>query len=258
EPGRVRRYKSDLKRFEKLRQAVRFRYAESVDYREYEPRIRKLLDTHIHADEVIELNAPVNIFDEDAFAKLKEARGVAEGKSPGALADAIAHATKRVITERMDEDPALYERFSEMIQRAIDDFLARRLSERDYLATVVDIRKLVVVGQHEGVPESIQNDEAAMAYYGVVRQVLDEVVVSREVDLDAVCAEAAVAIRAIITNNEKVRFWDDPDAQNLVRNEIDDYLYDVVVAKRGIQLAVEQQDEVIERVMRVARSRAGR
>ncbi|MDZ4063554.1 MAG: restriction endonuclease subunit R, partial [Coriobacteriia bacterium] len=54
DPDRVRGYKSDLKRFEKLRQAVRFRYAESVDYREYEPRIKKLLDTHIHADEVIE------------------------------------------------------------------------------------------------------------------------------------------------------------------------------------------------------------
>ena len=257
DPDRVYAYKSDLKRFEKLRRAVRFRYAESVDYREYEPRIKKLLDTHIRADEVIELNAPVNIFDEDAFEDLKEARGVAEGKSPAALADAIAHKLKRVITERMDEDPALYERFSEMIQRAIDDFLARCLSERDYLATVVEIRKKVVVGQHEGVPGSIQADEAAMAYYGVVRQVFADAEVAGD-DLDSVCAEAALAIREILARNDKVRFWDDPDAQNLVRNEIDDYLYDVATAKHGIKLVVEQQDEVIERVMRVARSRAGR
>ncbi|MDZ4063705.1 MAG: restriction endonuclease subunit R, partial [Coriobacteriia bacterium] len=198
------------------------------------------------------------IFDEGAFDELKEARGVAEGKSPGALADAIAHATKRVITERMEEDPALYERFSEMIQRAIDEFLAHRLNERDYLATVVDIRKRVVVGQHEGVPESIQDDEAAMAYFGVVRQVLEAAAAGDDLDFDEIGAGAALAIREILARNDKVRFWDDTDAQNHVRNEIDDYLYDIVRDQCGIELSLEQQDNVIERVMRVARSRAGR
>ena len=43
------------------------RYAETVDYGEYEPKIKKLLDTHISADEVIQLNEPVNIFDAKLF-----------------------------------------------------------------------------------------------------------------------------------------------------------------------------------------------
>lgn len=257
DPDRVRDYKRDLKRFERLRQSVRFRYAESIDYREYEPRIKKLLDTHIRADEVIVLNEPVNIFDEAEFDQLKQAQGVAEGKSPGALADAIAHATKRVITERMDEDPALYAKFSEMIQKAIDDFLARRISERDYLDTVVGIRTRVVVGQHDDVPPQIDGDEAAMAYFGVVRQVLGEAGSSDDV-VDTVCADAAVALRDILARNDKVRFWDDPDAQNRVRNEMDDYLYDVVRDESGVVLSIEQQDEIINRVMRVARSRGSR
>ncbi|MHB9149459.1 MAG: type I restriction endonuclease subunit R [Thermoleophilia bacterium] len=254
DPDRIRHYRDDLKRFERLRQAVRFRYAESVDYGAYEPLIKKLLDTHIHADEVITLNEPVNIFDEVKFDELKEARGVAAGKSQGALADAIAHATKHVITERMDEDPALYERFSEMIQRAIDDFLARRLSEQQYLETVVGIRNRVVVGEHDSVPSQIEGDEAAMAYYGVVRQVMSEVELVGG-NPDDVSADTAVAMRDILARNQKVRFWDDLDAQNAVRNEMDDYLFDVVRDGRGIQLSVEQQDEIIDRVMRVARSR---
>lgn len=253
-PDRVRHYRDDLRRFERLRQAVRFRYAESVDYGAYEPRIKKLLDTHIHADEVLTLNEPVNIFDEVKFEELKEARGVAAGKSPGALADAIAHATKRVITERMDEDPALYEKFSEMIQKAIDDFLARRLSEQEYLETVVAIRHRVVVGEHDSVPPQVEGDEAAMAYYGVVRQVLGEADLNGE-ELDDASADTAVAMRDILARNQKVRFWDDLDAQNAVRNEMDDYLFDVVRDGRGIQLSVEQQDEIIDRVMRVAKSR---
>ena len=61
-------YKSDLKRFQKLRTAVRKRYQEDIDFKKYEERVRKLLDTHIHASEVVTLTAPVNIFDEKAFS----------------------------------------------------------------------------------------------------------------------------------------------------------------------------------------------
>ena len=40
---------------------------------------------------------------------------------------------KKVIHEKMDEDPAFYEKFSKLIQQAIDAFKARRLSALDYL-----------------------------------------------------------------------------------------------------------------------------
>lgn len=66
------RYKSDLLRFQKLRASVRYRYAETVDYKDYEPKIKKLLDTHIQAHEVIQLNKPVNIFDDEAFGAVLE------------------------------------------------------------------------------------------------------------------------------------------------------------------------------------------
>lgn len=55
---KLRAYKNDLKRFVNLKAAVKLRYAESVDYRDFEPRIQKLLDTHISASEVVQLNAP--------------------------------------------------------------------------------------------------------------------------------------------------------------------------------------------------------
>ena len=52
----LRSYKEDLKRFEKLRRSVKLRYADEVDYREHEPKIKKLLDTHIQADSVTQIN----------------------------------------------------------------------------------------------------------------------------------------------------------------------------------------------------------
>ncbi len=68
-PGRnasqetIERYKKDLKFFQNLRAAVTIRYQEAVDFSEYEPRIKKLIDTHVGAGEVEQLCEPINLFD---------------------------------------------------------------------------------------------------------------------------------------------------------------------------------------------------
>lgn len=48
----ISKYREDLKFFTALRGAVRRRYAEAVNFKEYEPRIKKLLDPHVGAGEV--------------------------------------------------------------------------------------------------------------------------------------------------------------------------------------------------------------
>jgi type I restriction enzyme R subunit len=255
--AKIRRYKADLRRFENLRRSVRFRYAEAVSYGEYEPRIKKLLDTHIGADEVIRLNEPVNIFDDEQFAELKAASGMDDGESVGAKADAIAHATKHVISERMDEDPALFAAFSEMIQKAIDDFLARRLSGAEYLEAVVGVRDRVIAGQHDGAPPKLRGNDAALAYFGVIAPVVQAAGLDDEVGEDVAC-DAALAVPDILRARDKVQFWDDTDAQNLARTDIEDYFCDKVRDDCGAALSYGDIDEVIEKVMRVARSRASR
>jgi len=254
-PEKVRAYRDDLRRFENLRRSVRRRYAETVDCGDHEPKIKKLLDTHIGADEVIQLNEPVNIFDEAEFADLKAERGVSD--SAAARADAIAHATRRVISERMDEDPALYASFSEMIQQAIDDFLARRISEREYLEAIIDVRDRVVAGRHDGAPLPLQDDDAALAYFGVIRPVLQDAGLDSDYG-EQVAVDAALAVPDILKRHDKVHFWDDTDAQNRVLNDLDDYFFDVVRDGAGAQLTVDDIDDVIARIMRVARSRSGR
>ena len=59
----------------------------------------------------------VLLYDDKMFSQVKEESGVYSGKTAAARADSIAHATRRAITERMDEDPAFYEKFSRLIHR---------------------------------------------------------------------------------------------------------------------------------------------
>jgi len=61
------------------------------------------------------------------------------GVSDASKADRIASATRRTITEKMEEDPTFYKRFSLLLEETIRDYRARRISERDYLKNVIDL-----------------------------------------------------------------------------------------------------------------------
>ncbi len=253
---KLRAYKNDLKRFVNLKAAVKLRYAESVDYRDFEPRIQKLLDTHISASEVIQLNAPVNIFDEAAFQKVVEDQNGGLEKNLGAKADTIAHATKRAINERLAMDPAFYEKFSKMIQQAIDDYRSKRLSDQEYLQRVSEIRDSVVSRKDDDLPSALNGDADASAVYGLLRPF----VANHQSDTEqakTTTVEAAIAVWEIFRRNRKVGYWDDLDAQRRTMNEIDDYLYDEVKGARGIPLSTDEMDEIIEKTMLLCRHRMG-
>ncbi len=63
DPKKIERYLADLKFFRALRQAVRNRFNESVDYREYEDQIRNMVNKYVGASEVERITEPVNIFE---------------------------------------------------------------------------------------------------------------------------------------------------------------------------------------------------
>ena len=248
--AKLKNYKADLKHFQNLKAAVKMRYAESIDYRDYEPKIKKLLGTHIHANEVMQLNRPVDILDEQNFDAVKKGQGIHSAQSTAARADTISHAAKKVIREKMEEDPAFYEKFSKLIQQAIDDFKAKRISDLDYLKKAIDIRNKVVSKHREDVPEKIKNNEEACAYYGVIRPYFMECKIENE-QVEAISVETSLAIQKIIESHWKVDFWMDHDAQKSAINKIDDFLYDNL----SVPLKPEHMDKIIEKTMQLAKTR---
>ena len=188
---------------------------------------------------------------EEVSNMVKEERGVYQAKTTAARADIIAHAAKRTITENMDKDPAFYEKFSKLIQDAIDGFRNQRISDLEYLQKVSAIRDEVANTQRDDVPASIRDNEEASAYFGVIKPCLTEVGESR---VDYVAAETALAVKSALEKNWKVDFWNDSDAQNAAKNEMDDFFYDVVKDGHGIDLSSAQMDEMISQTMQIAKS----
>ncbi|KKM76231.1 hypothetical protein LCGC14_1382230 [marine sediment metagenome] len=242
--------KRDWKQFSELRRSVQLRYQETVDVREFEPKIQKLLDDHVvalPAETIIEV---VNINDPDALKAVVEETGVSEASR----ADRIASATRRAITEKMEEDPTFYREFSELLEDTIRAYRERRLSERDYLNSVVDLAsKVARKDRGREVPEPIRGDDDAQAFFGVLDTRLTTsggVQVSGD---DA--AHIALDIVGIIRAHLIVDIWSNDVAQNNLRNAIDDFFFDVLRDQKGIELPVEVLDDIELKIMDLARAR---
>ena len=109
-PEQIKKYKDDLKFFRSLRASVQQRYAEVIDYSQYEKQIRKVMDDNIQSPDVEVVTEMVNIFDVDAFDKV-----VKKKEGAAAKADTIASRMKKTIREKMDEDPVFYKKFGKFL-----------------------------------------------------------------------------------------------------------------------------------------------
>ena len=242
-------YKKDLKRFQNLKAAVKLRYQETVDYRDLEPKIQKLLDTHVSATEITRINDPLNIFDKLAVKDVLNSP-----KSSASKADTIASATKRTVTERMQEDPAFYEKFSKLIQDAIDQFRAKRISEAEYLRRATATWDAIVNRKADNQPKDLLKNSNALAFYGLLKPFIEKHLQSQPT-IETLSAETALAVCDII-ESQIIRDWImNEDVQNRMMNSIDDYLYDVVRDEHGIEFTPDEMDDIIQQSLQLARYR---
>lgn len=246
--AKIDTYQRDLKFFAGLRTAVRQRYAEVIDYSEYEPKIRKLIDTHVGTGEVEKITGLVNIFDQASFAKEVEAL-----YGEAAKADTIAHRTIRTIEEKMAEDPAFYKKFSTMLKEAIDAFHENRIKANEYLKKVKEIMVSVVNRVGDKVPAVLQGRDVAKAFYGSVMEVLPESA-GGKAKLEDVGAEVAVGIEELVMKNRIVGWTDNPDIQNQIRTRIEDYLFEVKT-RLNLHLSFEQIDAIMDGCIEIAKVR---
>jgi type I restriction enzyme R subunit len=248
---RIAGYRNDLRRFENLRRAVGTRYQDAVDYGQYRKRIEKLLDTYVVADDVRPITDLVNIFDEGAFADVLRSK-----ESAASRADTIAHATKRTIDERWEEDPTFFKRFSELIRQAIEDFRAKRISDLEYLKRVTDIRDQMIHRDTTALPEAVRDDALGRAFFGCIQEAVRETDGAAPAKLDEISAEAAKHIVDIVHSHRRVDWSGNPDVENAIKNDIDDYVFDVLRGEHKVALSTDAIDALIDRLLMVARRQA--
>ncbi len=248
--AQIAEMKRDWRSFSDLRKSVRIRYQEAVDVREFEPKIKRLLDDHVSAKPAETVIKLIDIHDTGMLKSVIEETGISDASK----ADRIASATQRAITERMDLDPAFYERFSKLLDDTIKEYREKRKSEKDYLDSVVKIGSKVARGHEEReMPAALRGNDDGMAFYGIFSGVLAEAS-GKPVGEDET-AEVALAVMDIIHELRIVDVWSNETAQNDMRNAIDDYFFDVLRDKKGIELTEAQMDDLQAQILRLAQRR---
>lgn len=239
----VNKYKADLKFFQNLRAAVTRRYQETIDFSEYEPRIRKLLDTHVGAKEVEKLCDPINLFDAAERQRVLEE----QGKSTEAKADMIASATRHAIEQEMVKDPAFYKKFSKLLEDVLAALREKRLAALEALEKLKDIATKVATHTDDDVPGELQGHDMARRYYGCVQESAAEYAAGDSKPGRDIALRVAERIA-----KHKIRDWRlNPDAINQMRGEIDDILFEIA-EEHGLDIPLEDHDAIIDRCIEVA------
>ncbi|MDY4253633.1 MULTISPECIES: HsdR family type I site-specific deoxyribonuclease [unclassified Clostridium] len=241
-------HKKIFKFYQKLRESVKRRYSDTIDHKEYEARMQKLIDNYIAAEGMMRITKPVDILDEKAFDE--EVKRIDNKRSK---ADTIRTRLGKSISEKWEENPVYYKKFSERIEKVLEDYKNKRISEADYLSNMEDIMKKYREKKDDtNYPDTIKYNENAQAFYGVVNEVIKESGIEYGASDDL--ATLSVEIDDVIKENSKVDWHDNIDVHNKIAQEIDDILYEYT-NRTGIEIPFDDIDKIIERVKTIALKR---
>ena len=248
---KISTYKNDLKFFLNLRVSLKSRYAESIDRKEYEAKIQKLIDTYVTSDEIIQVTEPVDIFDTEKFKAEVEKKISTRSK-----ADTIAYRISRTISEKWDDDPIFYKKLSELLKEAIAKYSKQIMDEAErlkndnaYLNRVTEILTMARTRTGDDIPISILNNEVAKAFYGVVFEKIKKYDATKDS-----AAELALKIDKIILDNQYVDWIKNTDLQNKIINDIEDVLFEFKDTNK-IDITFDDIDFIIDESMKIAKRR---
>lgn len=251
----IKRYKDDLTMFLNLRKTVVERYSDEINYKQFEGQIQKLIDTHVQTDEVVPITELVNIFDKDKFqGEVEKTIGEA------AKADKIASRTAKHITEKMEEDPAFYKKFSELLKETIKAFEDHRISEAEYLSKAKNIMDSVLGHSDTDLPESLHGHDIASAFYRLCDESLIEKIQDKTIRKEVAASTALnmdeLIQNAVLENGAPIVDWQfKSNITGKLQIDIGDYLIDEVRDKYTLPLTFEEMDKIAGRCIDVAKIR---
>lgn len=230
--------------YQKLRATVKLRYSETIDHKEYEAKMQKLLDNYVVAKEMMRITEPVDITDAENFDKELEKMGTDRGK-----ADTIRTRLTRSISEKSKEDPAYYKKFSTRIEETIEEYRNRRITDSEYLQKMQNIKEDFRKG-NSGIsyPTNITT-ENSRAFYGVI---YDKLIprMKENANIEEI-GEIALTIQREIESKIKRDWHYNTDIHNEIAQAIDDTIF-IYATKKNINLDLEELDKLIEEIINIA------
>jgi type I restriction enzyme R subunit len=235
-------YKKELKKFLELRNSARLRYADKIDLTDYKNKLVRILDQYVDADEVEVMTKQININDPESLSEAVEKLDSNKSK-----AEAIAAQTKKTITEKADQDPKFYKKFSDKVDDILEKMRQKKIEDIEALKQFKQIHKQVINKEDESIPETIKNKKGADILYRNLGHYFENKEISGE-DYNQIVLD----ILEILKKEAIVDWYRNKEVKRVIYNKIDDYVYETVVSEKGIKLDNEEISDLANKVIELA------
>ncbi|MBU1071500.1 HsdR family type I site-specific deoxyribonuclease [Patescibacteria group bacterium] len=237
-------YQMELKKFMNLRKTASLRYAERVDFSQYKQALIKIMDKNIKAKEAELLTRQISITDKDVFNEAIEEFGSDKSK-----AEAIAAQTERTIKEQLKNDPEYYSRFSKKISILIEQMRQKKIADIEALKQAKLISQQVLEKKDQKIPLAIKKRAGSDIFYRNLKKYFEQHQLNEKEIIDIV-----LDIFNILKNESIIDWQMNIENKRVMKNTIDDYLYDVVKGKKKVNLSTKEVKQIIEKTMELAQN----
>lgn len=230
-------YKNEVKKFQNLKKSAALQFGDHVDLRKYELELRQIMDENIRAGSAEVLTDEIEITD-----RVKLNQAIEELGSDKSKAEAIAAQTERRISERHNQDEVLYDRFSQRIKEILQAMHDKKMADIEALRQLRLIDEEVEQKKDSDLPQSILAQTGADILYRNLREYLP---INEQSDYES----AILGLREVVCCSATVDWWRSFETKRQMRSRLDDYLYDEVKVRLGIDVDYEQIERLIEIIM---------
>jgi type I restriction enzyme R subunit len=165
----IAQIKREVDHYEKVRGEIKMASGDYIDLKVYEPAMRHLLDTYIHAEESKKISAFENTTliqllverGTDALSDLPA--GITSNKA--AMAETIENNLRKVIIDERPTNPIYYEKMSDLLDTLIQERQNQARAYEEYLARIVELARQVQNPAAEAAYPRSLNTRARRALY---------------------------------------------------------------------------------------------
>ena len=168
-PHEIATIKAEVTHYNEVQEAVKKASGDYIDMKQYEPAMRRLLDSYIRADP----SETISDLDDMSLIDLIVQRGTAAlGQLPkgirdnqDAVAETIENNMRRVITDESPVNPKYYDRMSELLDALIEKRRQQAISYQEYLEQVKQLAGQVKPGAtQDNYPNSMDTQAKRSLY----------------------------------------------------------------------------------------------
>lgn len=224
----IAHYEDKVKFYIELKQTIGNSSGDFLDYKAYEPDMRKMIDNYIVAADSIRIGE----FDDLTLLDFVEDKGqefvhdVPKNKKEGA-AEAIENNIRRKVVEKVTVNPKYYEKMSAILDKLIKERKQGVIEYKDLLAYYVNLVKNVEYPEdNEDYPESIRSSRALQAIYDNFGE--DE--------------ELALRIHKAVLSSKLSGFRGDAIKENKIKRELYKILNDDTEVERIFKIIKKQEE----------------